>query len=195
MLPANFYKRNDVVLIARELLGKTLFSTVGGILTGGIIVETEAYRGPEDRASHAFNNLRTPRTEVMFQEGGIAYIYLCYGIHHLLNVVTADVGTPHAVLIRAIAPTHGIETMLQRRKKIQTGPTLTSGPGSVCEALGITRDHNGHSFNGPLLSIEESDLKHDPSQVSATSRIGVDYAGQDAALPWRFVLEIPSHSR
>jgi DNA-3-methyladenine glycosylase len=195
VLPADFYTRNDVVLIAEELLGKTLFSFVDEILTGGVIVETEAYRGPEDRACHAFNNLRTPRTEVMFQKGGIAYVYLCYGIHHLLNVVTAGDGTPHAVLIRAIAPTHGLETMAQRRKKIQTDSTLTSGPGSVCQALGITRDHNGHSFKGPLLWIEETDLKPDPSLISATTRIGVDYAGQDAALPWRFVLEIPLRSR
>jgi DNA-3-methyladenine glycosylase len=189
ILPPDFYRRDDVVLIAKEMLGKALFSSIGGILTGGIIIETEAYRGPEDRASHAFNNRRTPRTEVIFQDGGIAYVYLCYGMHHLLNVVTAVSGTPHAVLIRAIIPTHGRKTMLKRRKKSQIDRTLTNGPGSVCQALGITRHQNGHSFQGPLLWIEETDFIADSSVIIATPRIGIEYAGEDAVLPWRYVLK------
>lgn len=188
ILPESFYSRNDAVLIARELLGKALFSSIRDALTGGIIIETEAYQGPEDRACHAFNNRRTPRTEVMFHNGGIAYVYLCYGMHNMLNVVTAPSGTPHAILIRAIAPTHGLETMLRRRKKFRCDTTLVNGPGSVCQALGITRDHNGHSFQGPALWIEDIDFKIDPSQIAATPRIGIDYAGQDAALPWRFIV-------
>ncbi len=188
ILPESFYRRNDVVQIARELIGKALYSTIGEVLTGGIITETEAYQGPEDRACHAFNNRCTPRTEVMFRNGGIVYVYLCYGMHNMLNVVTAPSGTPHAVLIRAIAPTHGLETILQRRKKIRFDRTLTNGPGSVCQALGITRNHNGHSFQGPTLWIEDIAFKLDPSQLKVTPRIGIDYAGQDAALPWRFVV-------
>jgi DNA-3-methyladenine glycosylase len=189
ILPECFYQRNDAVLIAKELLGKALFSTIGEVLAGGIIIETEAYQGPEDRACHAFNNRHTPRTKVMFQSGGIAYVYLCYGMHNMLNVVTARSGTPHAILIRAIAPTHGLETMLHRRKKFRSDHTLANGPGSVCQALGITREHNGYSFQGPTLWIEEFGFKFDPSQIKATPRIGIDYAGKDAALPWRFVIQ------
>ena len=187
ILSESFYERDDVVLIARELIGKTLFSYIGKVLTGGMIIETEAYRGPEDRACHAFNNRRTSRTEVMFRGGGIAYVYLCYGMHNMLNIVTALSGIPHAVLIRAIAPTHGLEAMMQRRNKIQADRTLTNGPGSVCQAFGITRDHNGLSLQGPTLWIEDSAIKLEPSQIQATPRIGIDYAGPDATLPWRFI--------
>ncbi len=191
-LPPHFYQRDDVVLIAKELLGKALFSTIGGTLTGGIITETEAYRGPEDRACHAFNNRRTPRTEPMFQNGGIAYVYLCYGMHNLLNVVTGAEGIAHAVLIRAISPTHGLEKMLERRKKSKICPALTNGPGALCQALGITREFNRHPFNKEPLWIEETGVLPLPSQISATPRIGVDYAGEDAKLPWRFILDILS---
>jgi DNA-3-methyladenine glycosylase len=190
ILPPEFFQRHDVVLIAKELLGKALFTTVDGILTGGIITETEAYRGPDDRASHAFNNRRTARTEAMFASGGIAYVYLCYGMHNLLNVVTAAEDIPHAVLLRAIQPTHGIETMLQRRKKKKIDQTLTNGPGALCQALGVTRELNTHSFDREPLWIEETRLNIDSCQIRETPRIGVDYAGDDAKLPWRFVLEI-----
>jgi DNA-3-methyladenine glycosylase len=183
----HFYQRDDVILIAKELIGKALFSYIGNTLTGGIIIETEAYRGPEDRACHAFNHRRTLRTEVMFHDGGVAYVYLCYGMHNMLNIVTATSGIPHAVLIRAITPTHGLETMLQRRNKMQMDRTLTNGPGSVCQAFGITRDHNGLSLQGPTLWVEDTDLKVDPLQIVVTPRIGIDYAGPDAKLPWRFV--------
>lgn len=182
-LPLSFYQRDDVVLIAKELIGKKLFSTIGGELTGGIIIETEAYRGPDDRACHAYNNRRTARTEVMFQNGGIAYVYLCYGMHHLLNVVTSRVDNPHAVLIRAITPTQGIETMMKRRKRTP----LTNGPGALCQALGITREHNGLPFDQHPLLIEEGDVG--PHKILATPRIGVEYAKEDAKLPWRFLLD------
>lgn len=187
ILTENFYKRNDVVLIAKELIGKALFSCIDDVLTGGMIIETEAYRGPEDRACHAFNHRRTPRTEVMFHDGGVAYVYLCYGIHHMLNIVTATSGIPHAVLIRAILPTQGLETMMRRRGKTRLDLTLTNGPGSVCQALGINRDQNGHSLKGPTLWIEDVSATLDPRQIIATPRIGIDYAGSDAKLPWRFI--------
>ncbi len=186
VLSSEFYLRSDVVQIARDLLGKRLFTKcANGCVTGGIIIETEAYAGPVDRASHAYNNRRTQRSEVMFHTGGIAYVYLCYGIHHLLNVVTNIEGIPHAVLIRAIHPTDGIETMLKRRGKKALSPTLTNGPGSVAKALGIDQRHNGLSLNSPSLWIEEH---IDPKQITASPRIGIDYAGEDAKLPWRFCL-------
>jgi DNA-3-methyladenine glycosylase len=190
VLPLDFYQRDDVVLIARELLGKHLFSMIDGTLTGGIIVETEAYRGPDDKACHAYNGRRTQRTEVMFCEGGIAYVYLCYGIHNLLNIVTSIENQPQAVLIRAIQPTHGIEQMLKRRNKLKKDITLTNGPGALCQALAVTRKLNGHWFNQSPLWIEETDLAIKPSMISTTKRIGVDYAAEDALRPWRFVLDI-----
>jgi DNA-3-methyladenine glycosylase len=186
MLPVSFYLRDNVVQIARDLLGKRLMTCFNGITTGGIITETESYRGPEDRASHAYNNRRTPRTDVMFQAGGIAYVYLCYGIHHLLNVVTHRKGIPHAVLIRALLPTHGIEEMTKRRSKVP----LASGPGALTQALGITKQLNGHRFDRAPLWIEEGDPVKEGDILSGP-RVGIDYAGEDALLPWRFILAIP----
>jgi DNA-3-methyladenine glycosylase len=134
-LSPDFYTRDDVLTISKELLGKVIVTRFDGILTSGMIVETEAYRGPEDRASHAWNNRYTARTKTMFEKGGTAYIYRCYGIHHLFNVVTAGEGVPHAVLIRAIAPLDNIEAMLERRKFERLKPQLTMGPGTLSMAL------------------------------------------------------------
>ena len=184
-LPLSFYLRDDVVQIARDLLGKNLFTHLNGITTGGIIVETEAYRGAEDRASHAYGNRRTARTEVMFQQGGIAYVYLCYGIHHLFNIVTNREGIPHAVLIRALFPTHAVQEMSKRRYGKMP---LSSGPGTLTEALAITKEFNGHCLDSSSLWIEESDLLIQEEQIIPSKRIGVDYAGKDALLPWRFSL-------
>jgi DNA-3-methyladenine glycosylase len=190
ILPKEFYQRENVVLIAKQLLGKRLLTEINGELTGGIITETEAYRGPDDKACHAYLGRRTPRTEVMFHPGGIAYIYLCYGIHHLLNVVTSVEDQPHAVLIRAISSTIGLETMLKRRQKQGLDPTLTNGPGALCQALGITRELNGHPFHESPLWIESTSLIIKPSMIQVTPRIGIDYAGEDALRPWRFVLDL-----
>jgi DNA-3-methyladenine glycosylase len=190
MIPSAFYQQGDVVAIAHELIGKFLFTQIDGQpMTGGIITETEAYAGPHDRASHAYNNRRTKRTEVMFQAGGIAYVYLCYGIHCLLNVVTNVEGIPHAVLIRALHPVEGIDTMLARRRKLKVNPTLTIGPGALCQALGITRVHNGLGFNSSSLWIEDRGLIIPSAEITAGPRIGIDYAGEDALLPWRFLLK------
>lgn len=182
----SFYQREDVLTISQELLGKTLYSTIGGVLTAGIIIETEAYRGIEDRASHAYKGRRTKRTEVMYQEGGVCYIYLCYGIHTLLNVVTHGLDHPDAVLIRALYPTHGIDRMRLRRKKNIFDAQLTSGPGSLCQALGITRQYNGLSLESSVLWIEDQGLDFYSNEIIASPRVGVDYAGEDALLPWRF---------
>jgi DNA-3-methyladenine glycosylase len=188
LLPSSFYLRDDVVQIAQDLLGKALFSHIDGQTTGGIILETEAYRGPEDKASHAYNNRRTARTQTLFQKGGIAYIYTCYGIHQLLNVVTNKENIPHAVLIRALFPTHGIETIVKRRKKTADDPTLAKGPGSVAQALGVTKQHNGCAFDRHPLWIEETSLSIPKNLIKASPRIGIAYAKEHALLPWRFFL-------
>lgn len=184
ILPLSFYQRDAVVVIAQELIGKWLFTNIDGIITGGMITETEAYAGPEDKASHAYNNRRTERTEVMFHAGGVAYVYLCYGIHNLLNVVTNIEGIPHAILIRATTAEVGIETMLKRRKKKKVDESLTRGPGSVCQALGIDRRHNGCSLQSTQLWIEDRSAA---ANYIATPRIGIDYAQEHALLPWRFI--------
>ncbi|HAD11418.1 MAG TPA: DNA-3-methyladenine glycosylase [Saprospirales bacterium] len=192
-LPPEFYLRTDVVLVARELLGKILITEINGIRTSGRITETEAYRAPDDRACHAFGNLRTARTEVMFQEGGRAYIYLCYGIHHLFNVVTAPQETAHAVLIRAIEPIEGEDVMYERRglpKKISGKilTRLTTGPGSVSKALGIHTGLNGISLlsgDSPVWIADEG-RAYLPEDIQSGPRIGIDYSGECAAWPWRF---------
>lgn len=188
-LPKEFYLRRDVIRIARELLGKIIVTKFDGIITAARIVETEAYNGAVDKASHAYGNRRTNRTEVMFAEGGIAYVYLCYGIHHLFNVVTNIKDTPHAVLVRAAEPVTGIADMMIRTgKKIQDN-TLTRGPGNVSKALGIYTKHTGMSLLSDELYIADDGYKLKPSLVGITPRIGVDYAAEDALLPYRFVVK------
>ncbi len=188
-LDTGFYNRADVVKIAKELLGKVLVTQFGDITTSGRIVETEAYAGHIDRASHAFGGRRTNRTEVMFQTGGTAYVYLCYGIHHLFNVVTNQKDIPHAVLIRAIDPIQGINAMLARTGKKRADHTLTKGPGNVSKALGINTGHTGQSLLDNEIYIAADDFGVNKKDIIATPRIGVDYAGEDAKLPYRFILK------
>ena len=186
-LTASFYLRDDVVAIAQELLGTILVTEWEGVRTTARIVETEAYRGPEDKASHAYNNRRTARTEVMFGPGGHAYVYLCYGIHHLFNVVTGPAEIPHAVLVRAVEPLVGIDIMMARRQRTQP-KKLTSGPGLVGQALGLSTIHSGLALTtGDSIWIEAQGLEKDEAIVSSP-RIGVDYAGECATWPWRFYL-------
>lgn len=187
ILPAVFYQNPDVIHLARELLGKYLITEIDGVQTGGKITETEAYRAPEDRASHAYNYRRTKRNEVMYHAGGIAYVYFVYGIHNMFNVVTNTAENPHAILIRAIEPEIGLETMLQRRNKYRPDKTLTSGPGSVTQALGITREHNALQLDRPPIWIEDRGIK--PRNIIVGPRVGIDYAGEDALLPWRFIMD------
>jgi DNA-3-methyladenine glycosylase len=183
-----FYNRADVVNIARELLGKVLVTQWDGVVTSGRIVETEAYRGVTDRASHAWNGRRTRRTEIMYDEGGKGYVYLCYGIHHLFNVVTNIKETPHAVLVRAVEPMEGIGTMLQRTGKKKPDRTLTSGPGNVSKALGLMVSHTGVSLLEDTVFIADDSYALKKRDIIATTRIGVDYAGEDALLPYRFFI-------
>ena len=135
-LASIFYRRSDVVGISRDLLGKVLCTKIDGVLTEAVITETEAYAGEIDRASHAYGGRRTNRTEPMYGAGGVAYVYLCYGIHHLFNVVTGSAGTPHAVLVRAGAPLTGVEEMLVRRGRSAPDKALMGGPGTFAQALG-----------------------------------------------------------
>lgn len=187
-LPTEFYTRDVVTDVARDLLGKVLCSRVDGRLTKAVITETEAYAGVDDRASHAYGGRRTPRTEPMYGEGGIAYVYLCYGIHHLFNVVTSRREDPHAVLIRAGSPLLGIDDMLTRRGRKGIDRALLAGPGSLARALGIRTSLSGTSLSGNQVWIEDHDFPVSDDSITAGPRIGVDYAGRDASRPYRFVV-------
>lgn len=186
ILSQSFYANDNVVSVARELLGKVLCTSLGDGMTSAIIVETEAYEGITDKASHAYGGRRTKRTEPMFGPGGRAYVYLCYGIHHLFNVVTNQQGIPHAVLIRAGEPLSGTGLMLQRRSKSKPDKTLLAGPGSLAKALGITTDHTGLSLTQGEIWIEDQGFEIDNDSIVVGPRVGVDYAGKDALRPYRF---------
>jgi len=185
-LPEEFYLQPDVASIARQLLGKVLLTHINGTTTGGIITETEAYSGESDRASHAFGGRRTHRTATLYQKGGIAYIYLCYGIHHLFNVVTHNEGFPHAVLIRALHPLAGFETIARRMGKDTQGPLQLNGPGKLSRALGITVALNATPLSGNTIWISDHGCEVSDSKIKSGPRIGVDYAGSHALWPMRF---------
>ncbi len=188
VLPKSFYIRDDVLQISRELLGKYLVSNIGGKITSGMIVETEAYRASDDKACHAYNNRRTKRTEVMFQEGGRAYIYLCYGIHHLFNVVTGPEDNAQAVLIRALQAEDNLPLMQQRRGIQRMGPQLSAGPGVLSKALGITKLLSGVSLlegQSPIW-IEDRNKVISDEEILASPRVGIDYAEECVDWPWRF---------
>ncbi len=187
-LGASFYQRDDVVKISKELLGKVLVTDFDHTKTAGIIVETEAYRGPEDKASHAWNGRFTARTKVMYEKGGVAYVYLCYGIHHLFNVVTAGKGQPHAVLIRAVEPLESIDLMLKRRNLDRVKPQLTAGPGVMSKAFGITTTHSGMDLTQPdsKIRIEDRNIHVHPENIIESPRVGVGYAEECAHWNWRF---------
>ena len=188
-ITASYYHSPDVIALSKDLIGKYLFTCIDGETAGGYIVETEAYNGIIDRASHAFGNRVTPRTKTMFMQGGIAYVYLCYGIHEMFNIVTSVEGQPHAVLIRAINPTEGLEAMLYRRNMLALKPNITAGPGSVAKALGISRNLNGFSLEGNTIWLEDRGLTFPDESVASVPRVGVDYAGDDALLPYRFYVK------
>ncbi|HTN16216.1 MAG TPA: DNA-3-methyladenine glycosylase [Chitinophagaceae bacterium] len=187
-LTDGFYRQHDVVGVAKALLGKKLCTQTGDEFTAAIIVETEAYNGVVDRASHAYGGRRTVRTEVMYGQGGLAYVYLCYGIHYLFNVVTSIEDDPLAVLVRAVAPVEGIDIMLRRRKMDRPVPRLSAGPGLVTQALGINKAHNGLSLLGDQVWIEDTGISLPAEAIVSTTRVGVDYAAEDALLPYRFYI-------
>lgn len=185
-LERDFYLRDDVAEVSRDLLGKVLCTRIGGAFTAGMITETEAYSGRNDRACHASNGRRTDRTEVMYRRGGTAYVYLCYGIHHLFNVVTNREERADAVLVRAVKPLEGLDIMLERRKMEKREPALTAGPGRLTQALGITTDLYGTDLLGDTIWIENRELFPADPDITSDGRVGVEYAGEDARRPWRF---------
>ncbi|WP_316766889.1 DNA-3-methyladenine glycosylase [Pedobacter frigiditerrae] len=188
-LPYSFYQQEDVTSLAVQLLGKQLFTLIDGQLTGGTIVETEAYNGIIDKASHAYNGRFTPRTATMYEAGGISYVYLCYGIHHLFNVVTNTKNNPHAVLIRGIEPTEGLSIMLERRNMQSIAPRITAGPGALAKALGIDKNLNAKDLLGDEIWIEDNGIHFKPEDIIASPRVGVDYAEEHALLPSRFYIK------
>lgn len=188
-LEQSFYLRPDVLKIAKELLGKILVTNWEGVITSGRIVEIEAYNGIVDKASHAAGGRRTARNEIMYGLGGFSYVYLCYGIHHLFNVVTNLKDAPHAILIRALEPIDGIDEMLRRTGKKKLDHTLTRGPGNVSKALGIYTKHNGIFLSEERLYIADDGKKYKRNEIVDSPRIGVDYAGEDAKLPYRFYVK------
>lgn len=185
-LPAAFYRDDDVIDLSRKLLGKVLHTRIDDTHTGVVITETEAYAGIGDRASHAFGGRRTKRTEPMYALGGIAYVYLCYGIHHLFNVVTGPSDAPFAVLVRAGTAFLGEAAMATRRGRAADDPALLAGPGSLSKALGITTALTGVSLSSDSVWIEDHAIDVPESAIQIGPRVGVDYAGEDAARPYRF---------
>ncbi len=184
-LPREFYTRSDVLEVARDLLGKKLVVPGrNGSRTAGIIVETEAYRGPEDRASHAWNGRRTQRTETMYGIGGTAYVYFVYGMYNQFNVVTNVEDIPHAVLVRALEPSEGLD-VIRRRRQGRSEYELTSGPGRLCLAMGIDRGLDKADLLGDRVWIEEG-VSVPPRQIARGPRIGIDYAEKWVRKPWRF---------
>jgi DNA-3-methyladenine glycosylase len=188
-LQFSYYLNQDVLFLAKDLLGKAIFTQIDGEITAGIIVETEAYFGVQDKASHAYGGRRTDRTETLYNQGGISYVYLCYGIHNLFNIVSSVEGEPHAVLVRAIEPLIGKEIIELRRKMPITKAAISSGPGSAAKALGIDRSFNGKDLAGEEIWIEDHGIRYTDDQIAAVPRVGVAYAQEDALLPWRFCIK------
>lgn len=186
-LSLSFYQREDTLQIAKELIGKYVFTKIEGKLSGGMIVETEVYIGPLDKGSHAFNHKMTARNKSMYLAGGVAYMYICYGIHDMLNLVTGKVGTSHAILIRAIEPIIGIEHMQDRRGLVSLGK-LAKGPGSLARALGLNKSFDGKSLIGDELWLDDKGINISDDQITASSRIGLNCAEPYCSIPWRFTL-------
>lgn len=185
ILNHNFYENEDVVSLAQKLLGTVICTNFHNEFVSGIISETEAYKGPEDKACHAYQNKKSKRNDAMFEKGGILYMYLCYGIHHLCNIVTGPMDYPHAVLIRSLQPLSGTSVIAKRRKKAKYSPSLTIGPGNISQALGLNITHNKVSLiKNDSIWIESRDIIK--KKIFCGPRIGIDYAKEHALLPWRF---------
>ena len=188
IIPNSFYLSDNVLQLSKNLLGKTLCTKILNQFTSGVIVEVEAYLGVKDKASHSYNNKRTSRTETMFKSGGISYVYLCYGIHHLFNIVVGRKNNPSAILVRAIEPLTGMDIMLKRRNFTKLQTDLTNGPGKLSQALGISFKHDSISLDSNTIWIEDNGLTIIEKDILSSPRIGVDYAGRDAKLPYRFYM-------
>ena len=184
-----FYEGQDVVALAAALLGKILVTKFDGVITSARIVETEAYIGLKDRASHSFGGRRTARNEHMYAKAGTAYVYICYGMHHLFNVVTNKKDVPDAILVRALEPLQGISTMLKRTGKKTLDNTLTKGPGNAAKAMGISKTHSGSNLLKNEIFIADDGYEPKPAEIGVSRRIGVEGAGDAASLPYRFYIK------
>lgn len=187
-LEQSYYLNKDVVFLAQNLIGKVICTKIKGEYCTGIISETEAYNGTSDKASHAYNNRRTARTEIMFGNGGFSYVYLCYGIHKLFNVVCSPKDIPNAVLIRGIIPLEGTEIMEKRRNKDKEQKGFSNGPGTLTIALAIEMEHNKIDLTGDNIWIENREIQFPENEIQIGPRIGIDYAEEDKSLPYRFLL-------
>lgn len=183
-LGIRYFQTDNTLALGKNLLGKFLVSSIGNVITSGMIIETESYLGSKDRASHAFDNLRTKRNDPMYLPGGHWYVYLCYGIHYLTNIVSHQKDVPEAVLIRALKPCDGIDLM-KKRRRVDALTRLTNGPGSLSQALGITKTISGDPI-GKSVWIEDRGIIVPDDQIIISPRIGVAYAKEDALLPYRF---------
>jgi len=195
LIERSYYQNEDVVALAKDLIGKYLLSHSDGKLTGGFITETEAYAGVTDMASHAYGGRRTSRTEIMYRQGGIAYVYLCYGVHSLFNIVTNKKDIPHAILIRGLKPEIGLDHMQTRTGKNRDDLLLLDGPGKVSLAMGILVKHTGLDLcrkninsNQSGIWLEDRGVNIKQNNIISGTRIGVHYADKDAGLPYRFIL-------
>ena len=188
-IPLSFYTRKDVVEIAKDLIGKIIVTNFDGSITSGRIVETEAYVAITDKASHSFGGKRTARNEHLYAAAGTAYVYICYGLHQMMNIITNDKNIPDAVLIRAVEPLEGIDIMLKRTGKKKPDKTLTRGPGNVGKALGIFKQHSGNHLLGNKIYLMNDNAKINEEQIGTSVRIGVESAGADSLLPYRFYLK------
>jgi DNA-3-methyladenine glycosylase len=188
-VPLSFYSRKDVVSIAKNLIGKILVTNFDGAITSGRIVETEAYVAIIDKASHSFGGKRTARNEQMYTDAGTAYVYICYGMHQMMNIVTNDKNIPDAILIRAVEPLERIDIMLKRTGKKKLDKTLTCGPGNVGKALGIFKHHSGNHLLGNKIYLLDDGTKINEEQIGTSARIGVESAGDDSSLPYRFYVK------
>lgn len=179
-----------MVQIAKELLGSVIETRIRGVVTSGRIVETEAYVGLTDRASHSYGGRRTAKNEAMYGEPGTAYIYICYGLHRMFNVVTNEKNVPDAILIRAVEPIAGIPVMLKRTGKSVADYSITRGPGNTGKALGMLKSFSGTSLrNGPVRIFSDDSFVLPDEQIGISARVGVEGAGEDALRPYRFFIK------
>ena len=191
-LPRSFYL-DDTVSVARALLGCVLWRRMGHELLAARIVETEAYLGANDLASHARKGLRSARNESMYLAGGHAYVYFTYGMHWCMNVVTQEADTAEAVLLRAAEPVRGIESIRERRPKAQRDTELMNGPGKLCSALAIDKALDGVALNSDVLFLTGRDFAVSDADIAVSPRVGVDNAGDAAHWPLRFYLRASKH--
>lgn len=182
------YCGNIFDVARRHLLGSYLCSNIGGEFTAGRITELEVYSGPEDKACHAYQNKNTNRTKTMFCRGGVAYVFFIYGMYNQFNVVTGEEGYPQAVLIRSLEPVAGTKIMQKRRRKEKLRD-LTTGPGKLCQALGVTREHDGISLSGNKLWISPAERVLSEDEICASARIGIDYAEEYKDKLWRYTIK------